>query len=1339
VEFQESKRRGAVIVRGLIYCRARRIVAVALWMIVACSLVLFAQAATENPGMRVTRSLSAAHALPESTFQVTLELKADTDLNGVGLREHLPFGWVIHPVENDGAAFKRSEAEWVFNETIEAGSTHYITYELTVPAAGQLMTNPLPQCFTISGTYQTTVPSFETATEGESTIEIDSALPIGTAIAHLIPQQVAGTDIIDLRLSRWISEAQLERALELWQHDLPVPGTAGQRIDLATMNHLAAQFETCTRADDALPLSIDPELIAIRTLETFLPCDHVLLPEGCLDPGQAARLVSVHIAITPSFDAYGISLKEWLPSAWKATPIEQDGFRYRSSANEWIYPTKVRAGETIELTYQIEVIPTPYDSVEAGAGCCGQEMLLVGEASAALECSIAPVLGEDTVTVDSCIPVLLAISRWDVEEDRLDVKLSDSISLGQVQRAVQFWANNQPVPHTCGYTVGYHMLKSIVAYWLAGTPITLPLSQDAALPSCGDSSEDCESALCIEGWICQLAEMQDPADFVGLPEPPTVEVDGGPDRVLTCAQPSVTLSAVTSGGVEPFKYEWRDSHGQTVGTARTLTVRASGTYTLIAISCGGCLAIDTVTVTDDFAQPVVQASVDAVLTGYVTSVDITADFTGGTGPFAVVWTKSSGERISDRLTLTVSEPGVYAVTVTGANGCRDNASILVLQDIEPPSVQIDITPTIRVAAGPADAVLTCALPEIVLESQVSGGREPYILQWTSSQGAMLGSESLLDVETPGIYVLTATGANGISASTSVEVGQDIEPPSVTVASSGELTCAVTEIALSSAVTGGRAPFVYQWTNEDGSIVGSESGFRASEPGEYALSVTGSNGCSDSATIVVAQDITPPVIATAVDGVLTCSVSEVTASAVASGGRAPYAFTWLNSAGQEVGDNDSLPVSDPGVYTVIVIGGNGCSSAATIDVEQDIEPPVVTASVDGVLTCVVSSVNLHANVVGGRTPLIFEWTNEAGHVVGTAVGLTTSAPGIYTILVTGANGCTSSDRVIVAEDVESPSLSIAVEDTLTCAVTEVQLIAAVSGGRAPYSYAWTDAAGAVVGQSSTLSVSMPGTFTLIVTGANGCSASASATVDQDIEPPVVTAAATDELTCSVTEVTLISDVTAGSTPYVYAWTNEEGHILGSDSQLVVDSPGAYTLTVTGANGCEGSTSISVHQDIAPPCVTLCGTRTLTCNESTAFVNAEICGGRAPFTYQWIDDCGAVIATTKDVALSFAGIYTLTVTGANGCSSSNSVEVIDGINPPSVEAGPDRTLACAGDEIVLDATVSGGSCPYTYTWVNSCAEIVGNHEDLAVTLPGIYILTVQSADGCVAMDSVTVELP
>jgi len=1502
-------RRGAVIVRALTNCRVPRVVSVALWIVVASSLALFAQVAGDNPGMRVTRTLSAAHALPESTFQVTLELKAENDLNGVGLREHLPFGWIIHPVENDGAAFKRSEDEWVFGETIEAGTTKYITYEVTVPSAGQLMSDPLPQCFTISGTYQTTVPSFETETEGESTIEIVSALPIGTAIAHLIPELVAGSDIIDLRLSRWISEAQLQRALEFWQHDLPVPATAGQRIDLAMMNHLAAQFETCTRADDALPLSIDPELSAVRTLETFLPCDSVLLSEGCFDPGQLARLITVSIEITPAFDAYGVGLKEWFPSAWKAKPVEHDGFWYRPSASEWVYPTRVRAGETLEVIYQIEVITTPFDSVEAGVGCCGQAMSIVGKASSALECSVAPVLGEDTVTVSTCIPVMLAISRWDAESDRLDVRLSDTLTFPQVQRAIQFWIGSSPVPHTCGYTVGYHTLKNIVAYWLSGTPITMPLSQDGVLPACGDSTEECETAACIDGWICQLAEMQDPTDFVGLPKPPTVVVDGGPDRVLTCAQPSVTLSAVTSGGVAPFNYEWRNAQAQTVGTAQTLSVDTPGTYTLIAISCGGCLAIDSVAVTEDFAQPIVAVSVSDVLTGYVTTSEVAASISGGTEPFTIVWTTASGELVSDSLALSVSEPGTYTISVTGANGCSGDAMATVLQDIEPPSVQIDIepssvqidiTPILLVDAAPTDAVLTCALPEIVLEGQVSGGREPFILQWTSSQGIMLGETATLSVTAPDTYVLTATGVNGISASTSVDVGQDIEPPIIAVSSSGELTCAITEVVLSTIVIGGRAPFVYQWTNPSGEIVGTDTALTVTEPGTYSVRVMGLNGCSNSSSIVVEQDIAPPVVVPSVNGVLTCTVTEVALSADVSGGRIPYTITWKDASGATIGDSPDIFVSDPGTYTVIAIGNNGCSTEAVIAVEQDIEPPVVTASVDGILTCALTCVNLHANVVGGRAPLTFEWTNEAEQAIGSTVGLAVSIPGVYTIQVTEANGCTSSDRIIVAQDKEAPTVTVSASESLTCSVTEVLLTSTVSGGHAPYIYEWSAASGSIVGQTSVLTVSTPGGYTLAVTGANGCSSSAILTVQEDTEPPVITILEPEQLTCVITEVAITADVSGGSTPYsyvwmdasediisqseavavsmpgiysvkvtgangcqstanvtvqqdveppivaipvpevltcalpeitltaavaggrspytyswtngagqiigftqqlavkkpgpyyvtvmgangcessssvtvqqdteapaivlvvpaqltcsvsvitvtscisggrtpyVYQWTDEEGHILGGDSQLPVEDPGTYTLKVTGANGCESSASVTVQQDMTPPCISLCEEWLLTCAEPTVFVDADICGGRAPFTYQWIDDCGVVIATTEDITLGIAGIYTLTVTGANGCTASSSVEVIDGINPPTVNAGPDQVLACVGDEILLNATVTGGAYPYTFTWVDSCGEIVGTCEDLVATLPGIYILTVRSADGCVGMDSATVEL-
>ena len=70
-------------------------------------------------------------------------------------------------------------------------------------------------------------------------------------------------------------------------------------------------------------------------------------------------------------------------------------------------------------------------------------------------------------------------------------------------------------------------------------------------------------------------------------------------------------------------------------------------------------------------------------------------------------------------------------------------------------------------------------------------------------------------------------------------------------------------------------------------------------------------------------------------------------------------------------------------------------------------------------------------------------------------------------------------------------------------------------------------------------------------------------------------------------------------------------------------------------------------------------------------------------------------------------------------------------------PVRTRTCENEEVLLDATVSGGACPYTYRWTNSCGAVVGDTEDLTVSLPSVYTLTVTSADGCVGSDSVEVK--
>jgi hypothetical protein len=500
-------------VKNIIRCQ---VVWVALLVVVLGSPVALSQSGTEGVEMLVTRSISTAYAIPESVFQVTLVVKAKVDLYGVGIRETLPINWTIQPVENAGAAFKRSGAEWVFEQPLEAGTTSVIVYEVAIPSAEMLLSDPLPQCFTIQGTYQATVPSIETAILGDSSLEVSSTLPIPTVIAHLVPSPDGQSDTIDLRMSQKLSKEQLDRALDFWRFDFAVPGTGGEQINLAMMEHLTALFETCTPAMDPLPLSIDPTLLAVRTIDTFLPCDSVLMFEGNRDPGLAARQVTVHVRITPLFDAYGVGLKEWFPTAWQVTPIQHNGFVYRPSEKEWVYPAKVQAGETLEVVYVVEVVPTSWDFLATSGSCCGTDARIIGETSAGLECSVAPVVGEDAVLVQSCVPVLLAISRWDVDNDRFDATLSNIITRPQMQRALAFWEETAPVPHTCGYTVGWHMLKLITAYWQSGTPITQSLPV-GVLETCGDALQECGIPDCVDGSLCGLVNAQDSEDYVGLP------------------------------------------------------------------------------------------------------------------------------------------------------------------------------------------------------------------------------------------------------------------------------------------------------------------------------------------------------------------------------------------------------------------------------------------------------------------------------------------------------------------------------------------------------------------------------------------------------------------------------------------------------------------------------------------------------------------------------------------------------------------------------------------------------------------------------------------------------
>jgi hypothetical protein len=165
-----------------------------------------------------------------------------------------------------------------------------------------------------------------------------------------------------------------------------------------------------------------------------------------------------------------------------------------------------------------------------------------------------------------------------------------------------------------------------------------------------------------------------------------------------------------------------------------------------------------------------------------------------------------------------------------------------------------------------------------------------------------------------------------------------------------------------------------------------------------------------------------------------------------------------------------------------------------------------------------------------------------------------------------------------------------------------------------------------------------------------------------------------------------------------------------------SGGTYMLTVTDNNGCTTSSSVNLAQSPAVN-VSASTVENISCNgDNVGSALSKVVGGTAPFNYLWSDGAGTNFAAAN---LS-AGIYTVTVTDMNGCTSSAGATITQ---PGPVRVITDSTAAdngCSGSAWLI---VSGGVSPYNYLWSN------GNTTDYIFNeCKGVYCCTITDANGC-----------
>lgn len=580
---------------------------------------------------------------------------------------------------------------------------------------------------------------------------------------------------------------------------------------------------------------------------------------------------------------------------------------------------------------------------------------------------------------------------------------------------------------------------------------------------------------------------------------------------------------------------------------------------------------------------------------------------------------------------------------------------------------------------------------------------------TTSTNLITGSWSpALSNQQTTTYTFTPNSGQCITTNTLTITVNPLPIAAITPPPSTELTCLTTSINLSA--TGGLS---YLWLTG-----ATTSTISTSTPGTFPVIVTGANGCSTTVSQIITQNIIVPIaaISTPPATVLTCGTTSITLTATGGG-----TYAWSNGTGV-IGTSATLTVTTPGTYTVTVTGSNVCTASASQVITQNTVLPSANIALPAtsILTCSTTSISLTAT--GGGT---YSWSNGTG-VVGTNAILAVNAPGTYSVTVTNANGCTASASQVITQSIGLPNASIAAPTTsnLTCLNNSISLIA--SGGG---TYSWSNGT-AVVGTNANLAVTTPGTFTVTVTNANGCTATAAQVITQNIALPSasITVPSTTILTCLNTSISLTA--TGGGT---YSWSNGPT-IIGSNASISVTTPGTYAVTITGANGCTATASQVITQNITLPNAVILtpSTSILTC--TTTSINLNATGGGS---YSWSNGT-TVVGTNATLAVSTPGTYTVTVTGTNGCVATASQTITQNIQVINVYiASTETILDCINQSIDLipTGTTSPLTGNYTCSWTLGSVP-AGTSNTCNVNVPGTYNLIVTFANGCTTTASTTI---
>lgn len=456
------------------------------------------------------------------------------------------------------------------------------------------------------------------------------------------------------------------------------------------------------------------------------------------------------------------------------------------------------------------------------------------------------------------------------------------------------------------------------------------------------------------------------------------------------------------------------------------------------------------------------------------------------------------------------------------------------------------------------------------------------------------------------------------------------------------------------------------------------------------------GCSISLSGTVQNETTGFVITTQDYTNSICSDSLGTIDITVAGGTLPYTFNWSN--GESTEDLTNLGA---GMYALTISDANGCEITTSQNIINETTGVQITNAYSGNDNCSSNIAYIDIVVSGGVSPYTYNWSNGA-----TTQDLNNISEGNYYCIVTDDAGCMAVSNNYIITNTPS-NLTASSLSTPEICLTGGSIVLTVNNGYLPYAYIWSNSE-----TTQNISNLAPGNYQVTITDATGCSIIHNQNVASQTNTLNVTNAIIEDELCNNAQGSISISVTGGTPTYLYYWDNFE-----TSQNLNNLTAGTYNLTITDANGCETTHSYLVQNNPGTMNIDTAIANHINCINPLGWIDLTYSGGTEPVSILWSNG-----DTEEDPEDLITGIYTLTITDANGCEDYVSSEIFDysDFQITNINVVDDT---CANYDGSVNISSLGGMQPLSYIWNNGFSS-----EDLFAISDGYYQCTITTADGC-----------